>query len=286
MVNDTRVIPARVALRRESGGAVEMLLLSELADRRWSALLRPSRRLRVGERLAFDGAPGIGVTTVSRDDAGEWVVEVGGDEPVLDVLARHGAVPLPPYITTALDDPDRYQTVYARRPASVAAPTAGLHLTPGLLDAVRARGVGVATVELEVGAGTFRPITAERVEDHVMHAERYTVPLPTIEAIEGAARVVAIGTTVVRALESWAATGEVSGSTELFITPGYRFAVVDRLLTNFHVPHSSLLALVAAFVGPRWRSIYEEALAEGYRFLSFGDAMLLDRMHEPGRGDT
>jgi S-adenosylmethionine:tRNA ribosyltransferase-isomerase len=191
---------------------------------------------------------------------------------------RYGAVPLPPYITEPLADPDRYQTVYARVPGSVAAPTAGLHLTPALLGEVRARGVEVHTVDLAVGLGTFRPLTAERIEDHVMHEERYAVPAATLEACRTAAgRVVAVGTTTVRALESAAATGDTEGHTDLFITPGFEFRVVDVLLTNFHQPRSSLLVMLAAFAGERWRDLYEVALGEGYRFLSFGDAMLVDR---------
>ena len=183
---------------------------------------------------------------------------------------------LPPYIHRPLEDPERYQTVYARRAGSVAAPTAGLHVTTALLDACRAAGAEVAAVELVVGLATFRPITTDRVEDHPIHAEGYDVPADVLERCRAAERVVAVGTTVVRALESAARSGP-SGRTELFIHGDFEFQVVDRLLTNFHVPRSSLLALVDAFVGPRWRRLYETALQEGYRFLSFGDAMLLDR---------
>ncbi|MCU1455763.1 MAG: queA, partial [Acidimicrobiales bacterium] len=195
----------------------------------------------------------------------------------LEMLGRVGEVPLPPYVHEPLADPERYQTVYAAHPGSVAAPTAGLHLTHEVLERCRAGGVEVASIELVVGLGTFRPIATERVEDHRMHAERYRVPAETIAAIGRATRVVAVGTTVVRALESWATTGAAEGSSELFVHGDHEFRVVDRLLTNFHVPRSSLLALVQAFVGPRWRDLYAAALADGYRFLSFGDAMLLDR---------
>ena len=202
-----------------------------------------------------------------------------GDE--LSVLERHGEMPLPPYITAALDDPERYQTVFSDRPASAAAPTAGLHLTPAVLDRCAARGVGRAEVELVVGLGTFRPITADTIEDHVMHSERYHVPPETSAACErtraAGGRVVAVGTTAVRALESAAVRGEPEGRTDLFITPGYEFRVVDRMLTNFHLPRSSLLVMIEAFVGPRWRDLYATALDEQYRFLSFGDAMLLSR---------
>jgi S-adenosylmethionine:tRNA ribosyltransferase-isomerase len=186
-------------------------------------------------------------------------------------------VPLPPYVRATLDDPERYQTVYADTPGSVAAPTAGLHLTPAVLDGLAARAIEVVPVELVVGLGTFRPIATARVEDHRMHAERYRVPPATWEVVQRAPRVVAVGTTVVRALESAAATGELEGRTELYIHGDFPFRVVDRLLTNFHLPRSSLLVLVHAFVGPRWRDLYATALAEGYRFLSFGDAMLLTR---------
>ncbi len=319
VVNDTRVLPARLHLRKRTGGAVEVLLLERRPEGWWEALVRPGRRVAPGTRLW--PAPG----TDDRADAGaDLVVEVGAelgdgrrrvdlligppaagggpaasasnrrridaDVPEREVaaLAARGVVPLPPYVHEALDDPERYQTVYAERPGSVAAPTAGLHLTEALLDRCRDRGIEVVAIELVVGLGTFRPITAERVEDHPMHAERYRIPAeamarlrPHLAPSAGPGRVVAVGTTVVRALESWAATGEAEGATSLFIRPGYRFAIVDRLLTNFHVPRSSLLALVGAFAGPRWRDRYALALAEGYRFLTFGDAMLLDRLDPP-----
>ncbi len=190
-----------------------------------------------------------------------------------------GEVPLPPYITEPLADPERYQTVYADRPESVAAPTAGLHLTQPVLDALADRGVGFESVDLAVGLGTFRPIATDEVDDHVMHGERYRIDEPTWERIRAAPRVVAVGTTTVRALESAAATGELEGRTELFIHGDYPFRVVDCLLTNFHLPRSSLLVLIDAFVGGqrRWRELYDHALADDYRFLSFGDAMLLTR---------
>jgi S-adenosylmethionine:tRNA ribosyltransferase-isomerase len=200
-----------------------------------------------------------------------------GPEGLLAALDRHGEIPLPPYIHETLADPERCQTVFADRPESVAAPTAGLHLTPAVLDGCRAAGARIETVVLAVGLGTFKPITAERVADHPMHAERYRVPRATLDACAAADRVVAVGTTVVRALESAAATGEPEGSTDLFIRPGHEFRVVDALLTNFHLPRSSLLVLIEAFYGPAWRDLYALARQEGYRFLSFGDAMLLAR---------
>jgi S-adenosylmethionine:tRNA ribosyltransferase-isomerase len=268
VVNDTRVIPARLRLHKSTGGAVEVLLLEQVGDDRWEALVRPSRRVPPGTAVC-DGDLQVVVT----DDLGEGRrhVEIRAGDPL-----GHGTVALPPYIHQDLDDPERYQTVYARRPASVAAPTAGLHLTEPVLDACRAAGAEVAAVELDVGLGTFRPIATDAIEDHPMHAEHYAVPADVLARCEAADRVLAVGTTVVRALES-AARGDAAGRTELFIHGDFEFRVVDRLLTNFHVPRSSLLALVDAFVGPRWRRLYETALTERYRFLSFGDAMLLDR---------
>jgi S-adenosylmethionine:tRNA ribosyltransferase-isomerase len=188
-----------------------------------------------------------------------------------------GRIPLPPYIHHALADAERYQTVFARHPGSVAAPTAGLHLTPAVLAGIGSAGATLVRVELRVGLGTFRPVTAERVADHEMHGERYRVGPGAWRTITGARRVVAVGTTVVRTLETAAATGELEGTSHLFIRRGFDWRVVDTLLTNFHVPRSSLLVLLDAFVGPRWKELYRVALADGYRFLSFGDAMLVDR---------
>lgn len=276
--NTTRVLPARLRTTRATGGQAEVLLLEPVDDVGpdvWEALVRPSAKLRPGTELKL----GDDLTVVVGDDHGEGrrtveLVRPGGAD-LLDLLERHGEVPLPPYITTPLADPERYQTTYADRPGSVAAPTAGLHLTAAVLDGIAARGVSVVDVELVVGLGTFRPIAVDRVEDHRMHAERYRVPEATLEACDRAERVVAIGTTTVRALESAAASGRLEGRTDLFLHGDGPFAVVDALLTNFHQPRSSLLVLVDAFVGPRWRDLYATALAEGYRFLSFGDAMLL-----------
>jgi S-adenosylmethionine:tRNA ribosyltransferase-isomerase len=282
VVNTTRVLPARLRLRKPTGGAVEVLLLERLPNGEWEALVRPSRKVPPGFELAagadlsvrFGGAgPGEGTRLVE--------LRTGGAVDELAVLDHHGVVPLPPYITNELADPERYQTVFADRPGSVAAPTAGLHLTPAVLAGCRTGGARVETVDLVVGIGTFRPISAQKVEDHHMHAERYRVPARTLAACEAAratgGRVVAVGTTTVRALESAALSGQLEGRTELFIRRPWRWRVVDVLLTNFHLPRSSLLVLVDAFVGPRWRDLYDDALAAGYRFLSFGDAMLLDR---------
>jgi S-adenosylmethionine:tRNA ribosyltransferase-isomerase len=202
------------------------------------------------------------------------------------VIERAGSMPLPPYIHRRLDDEDRYQTVYAgdRGPGerSTAAPTAGLHFTPALLDACRLAGASVVRVDLAIGLDTFRPVTAATPEEHVIHSERYSVPAATMEACRSAGRVVAVGTTTVRALESAATTGRLSGRTDLYIHGEHTFRVVDLLVTNFHLPRSSLLLLVEAFCGPGWRRLYDEALVRGYRFLSFGDAMIVARSGAKG----
>lgn len=300
VVNDTRVFPARLRLRRATGGAVEVLLLEVLAEDEsygassrpgqgggsagggWrEALVRPSRRLRAGEVVVSDGlemeiGADLGRGRRLVRPAGPSIVDRNLDWN-LDQIEGAAEVALPPYIHAPVDDPERYQTVFARRPGSVAAPTAGLHLTEALLGRVRARGATVAPLELAIGLDTFRPVTADRLDDHVMASERYRVPAATAEAVAAARRVVAVGTTVVRALETWAATGDAAGRSSLFIRRPFDWRVVDVLLTNFHLPRSTLLCLVDAFVGPRWRRLYETALAEGYRFLSFGDAMLLNR---------
>lgn len=282
VVNDTRVLNARLLLRKLTGGEVEVLLL-EAADDGWEALVRPSRKVRPGTVLSpRDGNDAFTVEVGADLGDGRRLVRIHTAHDEMALLERHGMVPLPPYITAPLDDPSRYQTVYADRPASVAAPTAGLHLTPGVLDRCVQAGATVARVELVVGIGTFRPITVDVVEDHVMHAEAYSVPPETMAACEAAERVVAVGTTSVRALESAAATGCLEGRTDLFIHGDHDWRVVDAMLTNFHVPRSSLLVMIDSFVGPRWRALYDVALAEGYRFLSFGDAMFLRR----GKGDT
>jgi S-adenosylmethionine:tRNA ribosyltransferase-isomerase len=286
VVNDTKVLPARLHLRKATGGRVEVLLLEPSGDGHWEALVRPGRRVPPGTKLVPSADGNAHALTVEvEDDLGDGRRRVrlltdDGDE--LAALDAHGEVPLPPYITTALDDPGRYQTVYAARPASVAAPTAGLHLTSAVLDACRARGIDVVNVELDVGLDTFRPITAARPEDHVMHSERYRVSAATMDACARAQRVVAVGTTTVRALES-ATRGPLAGRTDLFVRGDFSFQVVDVLLTNFHLPRSSLLLLLDAFAGARWRDLYTQALADGYRFLSFGDAMLVTRARG-GRG--
>jgi S-adenosylmethionine:tRNA ribosyltransferase-isomerase len=275
VLNETRVLPARLRLHKPTGGAVEVLLLGpEGDDRTWSALVRPSKKVAVGS--VFEVGEDLTVEVGDRLGAGTRLVRL--TTPDLEAaLARHGEVPLPPYLHEGLADPDRYQTVYATRPGSVAAPTAGLHLTPEVLARCEAAGAAVHRLDLTVGLGTFKPVTAERLVDHEVHEEPYAVPEATMAACEAAERVVAVGTTTVRALETAAATGELSGRSRLLIHGDFRWRVVDALVTNFHLPHTTLLLLIEAFVGPRWRDLYATALAEGYRFLSFGDAMFLER---------
>ena len=284
VVNDTRVLPARLMGRRPSGGKTEVLLLHPdgpavlalgQAESEWEVLVRPSRKVPAGTTLTIDGTDDLTVEvgTDLGDGRRRAVLRATDLE---GALSAAGSMPLPPYITEELSDPDRYQTIYARSPGSAAAPTAGLHLTADLLEAIADRGIEVATVELVVGLDTFRPVTVDQLDDHLMHSERYRVPESTAAVIEKADRVVAIGTTTVRALESAHRFGP-AGATDLFIRRPFDFEVVDLLMTNFHLPKSTLLVMIDAFVGPRWRTLYEAALAGDYRFLSFGDAMLLDR---------
>ncbi len=297
VVNDTRVLAARLFARRESGGGVEVLLVQpeeEIQPGAWSALLRAGGSLRPGEVLQLtDGESSIegGVRLVDRLGPGEWLVEaVGADFPAL--MQRAGKMPLPPYIRRTRQDArealdrERYQTVFAREEGAIAAPTAGLHLTDELLARIAERGVAKATVTLHVGIGTFRPIQSEVLEQHEMHEERYAIPKETADAVRSTraagGRVVAVGTTTVRALEASASKSRdhlpVAGArtTDLFITPGYEFRTVDALLTNFHLPRSTLLCLVSAFGGrERVLAAYREAVALRYRFYSYGDAMLV-----------
>ena len=274
VLNDTRVIPARLYGRRGEG-RMEILLVEKLGDLEWEALVRPGRRARPGTEILFEGL--AAEVLDKREDR----YRLRFSEPVESHLDRLGHIPLPPYIhrPDEASDRDRYQTVFARTPGAIAAPTAGLHFTERLLEEIAAAGIGIARVTLHVGIGTFKPVSAERIEDHRMDRERYEVGEETAEAIrrtrESGGRIVAVGTTVVRTLESSAGTAG-SGSTELFITPGFRFRVVDVLLTNFHLPRSTLLMLVSAFAGrERVLAAYEEAIREGYRFYSYGDAMLV-----------
>ena len=282
VVNDTRVMPARLRLRKKTGGAAEVLLLDREPGQEsvWTALVRPGRRLAPGTTLhaPADGPPLVEVGNQVEPDAeehGRRYVRLLSDE--ADILELTGTVALPPYIQVPLSDPERYQTVYANKPGSVAAPTAGLHLTHEVLDRCREKGASVAAVDLAVGLATFKPIATSDAAEHVMHSEKYWVPPETMNACEQADRVLAVGTTTVRALETAAATGELEGESRLYIRGHYQFQVVDVLITNFHLPRSSLLVLIESFCGTRWRDLYRLALDSGYRFLSFGDAMIVAR---------
>ena len=256
VVNDTRVVPARLKLRRETGGAVEVLLVERLGGEEWEGLARPSRKLRAGERLGP-------VELLEPLGEGRWRLRLHG--------RPDGEMPLPPYIHERLDEPERYQTVYAVEEGSAAAPTAGLHFTPELLARL-----DVERVTLHVGLDTFRPLAVDDLADHVLHGERYDVRPEAWERIRSAPQVVAVGTTTVRTLETLARGGPLAGRTDLFVTPGFEFLRVDRLLTNFHLPRSTLLALVMAFAGvEETRRLYRLAVEERYRFYSFGDAMLV-----------
>jgi S-adenosylmethionine:tRNA ribosyltransferase-isomerase len=277
VVNDTRVLPARLSLHRKTGGAAEVLLLEQRSSdfRLWEALVKPASKLKPDEVLEYFGKRVVRVGP--RTEAGDtFVVEILDENP-MELLQRIGTMPLPPYIRSSLTDLERYQTIYARRTASAAAPTAGLHFTPELMAKIVAKGVTVETVELVVGLDTFKPISADDPLDHLIHSEFYSVEQRVMDACRDAKRVIAVGTTATRALESVAASGQLSGRTSLFITPGFQWKVVDMMLTNFHLPKTSLLLMIESFIGPRWRDIYAEAISQQYRFLSFGDAMLLAR---------
>ena len=290
--NDTQVVRARLHGRRDSGGAVEVLIERVIDARQAWAQVRASHAPQPGRRLRLADAFEVSVESRSED---LFLLTLETAEPGwVDLLERHGEVPLPPYITHSPqgDDAERYQTVYAKHPGAVAAPTAGLHFDQALLERLRSAGAQLAWVTLHVGAGTFQPVRVRNLAEHRMHAERYTIPAETINAIRTAqargGRVWAIGTTTLRALEAAAvehagfaagAPGPFSGDTRLFITPGYQFQVIDRLLTNFHMPRSTLLMLVSAFSGSQAiRAAYAHAVAQRYRFFSYGDAMLIDRV--------
>jgi len=283
ILNTTRVRHARFVGRRPSGAPAEVLLIHPAADGTWVALGKPGSALRPGKRITI--APDVFVETIEVLEDGNRLVRFVGTT-AEDAIQRYGRLPLPPYITRTPDesDEDRYQTVFADREGSVAAPTAGLHFTPSLLDALRRKGVRIGTLDLEVGPGTFKPVEEEDLSRHTMHPERFEVPVALADAVAATRRsghrVWAVGTTVVRALESVAEEGgrvrAGPGETRLFITPGFRFRVVDHLITNFHLPRSTLLMLVSAFAGTeRIRAAYHHAVAERYRFYSYGDAMVI-----------
>lgn len=283
--NNTKVIKARLFGVKDSGGKIEVLVERILSDCRVLAHLRASHAPKPGSTLYF--ADGRLTATVIERHNGLYVLALDHPDGALAALDQYGAIPLPPYIEREPDaaDADRYQTVYARHPGAVAAPTAGLHFDDAMLERLAAQGNRIAYVTLHVGAGTFQPVRADRLADHHMHFERYEIPAATVQAIEMArrhgGRVVAVGTTSLRALEAAAQTGRLEagcGDTDLFITPGYPFRVVDRLITNFHLPKSTLLMLVSAFAGhAAVMAAYRHAVAERYRFFSYGDAMLIDR---------
>jgi len=273
VLNDTRVIKARLSGRKASGGRIELFVERLLGPREALALIRASHPPAAGAELVVGDE--VVVTVEERVDD---LYRVKSSEDLEAVLERCGAVPLPPYITHSPGEADaeRYQTVYAARPGAVAAPTAGLHFDEEILNRIESRGARIARLTLHVGAGTFQPVRVERIEGHKMHSERFSIPLETLEAMQGR-RVLAAGTTSLRALESFALTGEREGETDLFIYPGFRFRVVNRLLTNFHLPRSTLLMLVCAFAGKeRLLEAYHHAIHERYRFFSYGDAMLIE----------
>ena len=275
VLNDTRVIKARLFGRKSTGGKIELFVERIVGECEALALTHSGHPLKAGHRLSV--GDGVAVEVLGRE---EDLARVRFAEPVAAVLERCGSVPLPPYIAhkPGPQDAERYQTVYAKHPGAVAAPTAGLHFDAEILRKIQGNGTTVATVTLHVGAGTFQPVRTENIEDHRMHRERYHVPAETSAAIHGR-RVLAVGTTSLRALECAALSGAPSGETDLFIHPGFRFRVVDRLLTNFHLPKSSLLMLVSAFAGlENIRRAYAHAIAKRYRFFSYGDAMLIERV--------
>ncbi len=283
VLNDTKVLPARLRARRPTGGAVEVLLLRPISDGTWEALVKPGRKVRRGDRLTF--ASGLlEVVAGEGTDGGTRLIRLEHQGDLVPILERIGEMPTPPYITRRLEDPQDYQTVFARAPGAVAAPTAGLHFTAGLLEEIRRRGIEVAYLTLHVGLGTFRPVKVEEVTRHRIDAEVYEIGVGTAATINRArgrgGRVVAVGTTCVRALESAAgpdgALRARSASTNLFITPGYQFRIAGAIVTNFHLPKSTLLMLASAFAGrERLLEAYAEAIGQGYRFYSFGDAMLI-----------
>jgi len=294
VLNDSKVIPARFYLQRQTGGIVEGLFLRKTDDENWLVLLKHAGRLKTGELLHFyrpdqDRSDETAMIVVEKKTQGLWLLNPAIPQDAFALLDRFGRPPLPPYIHRSRKDPAdetdrrRYQTVYAHSPGSVAAPTAGLHFTPELLDSVRERSIRIARVTLHVGMGTFKPVTVEKLEDHVMHFETYSIDENNAslinQTIQQSGRIFAVGTTSVRTLETIAKNRHIhaaSGSTNLFITPGYAFQIVDAIITNFHLPRSTLLALVCAFAGrDQMLNAYRLAVQQEYRFFSYGDAMLI-----------
>ncbi len=284
IVNDSRVIPARIyGVKEDTGAKIEFLLLKQLSGDRWETLVKPGKKAKVGAKFIFgDGL--LKAEVVDIVDDGNRIVELQSEENIYTTLDKIGQMPLPPYITAKLEDQERYQTVYSHELGSAAAPTAGLHFTNELLDRIRAKGVKIGYVTLHVGLGTFRPVKVDDVTKHKMHSEHYEVPAETAELIRqtkaNGKRVIAVGTTSCRTLESVAAEyGEIKacdGFTDIFIYPGFEFKVLDGLITNFHLPESTLIMLVSAFYGyDKTMKAYEVAVREKYRFFSFGDAMLI-----------
>ncbi len=282
VINETRVIPARLFGERAGGGACEVLLLRQLGPKRWETLVKPGKKLKPGAEITFGGGR-LRARIAETTDVGGRIVDFDCDGTFEAALDELGEMPLPPYIHERLEDRERYQTVYAKQEGSAAAPTAGLHFTPELLDRIREKGVDVVPVLLHVGLGTFRPVKTENVEEHEMHSEYFEVTAEAAARINAArergGRVVAVGTTSVRTLESAAENGVLlprRGETSIFIKPGYRFQMVDALITNFHLPGSTLVMLVSALYDrEKILAAYEEAVRDGYRFFSFGDAMLI-----------
>ena len=292
--NNTRVLPARLHGKRSGGGACEALLIKKISDQplRWEALVRPGKKIRIGDMVSFgdchDFAPpgakladcprNLQALVVDRGNFGLRTLEFTPAESFYATIEKIGRMPLPPYIKRSADEADRtrYQTIFARETGSAASPTAGLHFTSEVLDAIRARGARTAEITLHVGLGTFQPIHAETVEDHVMHSESFWIPPEAAATIQAAKRVLAVGTTSVRTLEHWARTGQTQGETDIFLYPGVEFQQVNAILTNFHLPDSTPILLVAAFLGrDKTLAAYRHAIEQKYRFYSYGDCMLI-----------
>ena len=284
ILNDSRVLPARLIGCRPTGGSIELVLLRDLGDDRWECLSRPGKKTREGQEILF-GKGELKASVEKVVSGGNRIVKFTYEGIFLEILEKLGRMPLPPYIKAELQDPERYQTVYSRVPGSAAAPTAGLHFTPELLDKIRAKGISVSFVTLHVGLGTFRPVKEEDIEAHEMHSEFCMIPEETAQIVtdtkKNGGRVIAVGTTSCRTLESFAREDGTlepcSGWTDIFIYPGYRFKCIDALITNFHLPESTLIMLVSALAGrENVLHAYQEAVNDRYRFFSFGDAMFIE----------